>query len=412
MPIELPPLRDDQTPPVPPNVFVWGGVGLLLAALGMALSVATWPHGKSTSDPWFWVQTIVLPLMSAGFVFGLRWLFYGQQASLHEADEETDTGDRAETIRFGQEPLAIIGLAYLTAMGSGNVGARIAGGERALRSQQSQTTGATRRRTQLDILDGTDGFERFKLCLSEVMRGVRSEIQNVPSNIPLHVYMQVPEVLSDEEVLEAWRASTKALGITLAEPIRLVKEDGLMTIDEWLDIRGGPLLEKFALFVAVEISGDASPNHSEAAAAMVMTWSPLAERMHLDVIAKLHRPVDAREVPAVDDMSETLLWGNAEAKEVLDMWQAGLADGDDDVLSKAASDLGLALVEADEPAGVRDLDVALGNTGEAAGWLAVALAAERASEAGTPQLVCTRQGNIRMAVVRAAEKTNQAEQTG
>ncbi|MBB3259389.1 hypothetical protein F4827_004264 [Paraburkholderia bannensis] len=385
---------------------------MLLAALGMALSIATWPHGKSTSDPWFWVRSVVLPAMFAGFVFGLRWLFYGQQVSLHEADEETDARDRAEAIRFGREHLAIIGLDYLTAMGNGNVSARIVGGERALRSQQSPTTGTTLRRTQLDILDGTDGIARFNLCLTEVMRGIRSVIQAAPSNIPLDVYIQIPGSISDDEVLSAWQACTKAVGVTLAEPLRLTKEDGLMTIDEWLDIRGGPLLEKLALFVAVQASGEAAPGNSEAAAAMVMAWSSLAERMHLDVVAKLHRPVDVLEELAVDDMSKTLLWGNTEAKEVLDMWQAGLSEADDDVLSKATSDLGLALVEADEPAGVHDIDAALGNTGEAAGWLAIALAAERASEAGTPQLVCTRQGTIRMAVVRPAEKANQAERTG
>ncbi|MCP3723241.1 hypothetical protein M3I53_08855 [Paraburkholderia sp. CNPSo 3272] len=385
---------------------------MLLAALGMALSIATWSHGKSTSDPWFWVRTFVLPLMSAGFVFGLRWLFYGQQVSLHEADEETDAADRAKAIRFGQEPLAVLGLAYLTAMGSGNVGARIAGCERALRSQQSPTTGITLRRTHLDILDGTDGFARFQLCLFEVMRGVHSVIQRVPSNMLLDVYLQVPETLSGEEVQEAWRACTKAIGITLAEPLRLTKEDGLMAIDEWLDIHGGPSLERFALFIAVQASGDASPNDSEAAVAVLMAWSPLAERMHLDVIAKLHRPVDVQEELTVDEVSKSLLWGNTEAREVLDMWQAGLSEGDDDVLSKAASDLELALVEADEPTGFHDIDAALGNTGEAASWLAIALAAEQASEAGTPQLVCTRQGTIRMAMVRPAEQTNQAEQTG
>jgi len=412
MPVELPPSHEEQTPPSPPNVFIWGGVVVLLAALGMALSIVTWPHGKSTADPWFWVQTAVLPVTFAGFVFGLRWLYYGQQVSVYEAEEETAAADRAEAIRFGREPLAVVGFAYLTAMGNWNVGARIAKGERALRSQLSPTTGVTLRRTQLDLLDGTDGFARFELCLSELMRGTRTMIQSVPPNTPLDVYLQVPDGLGDEAVRDAWHACTKAVGITLAEPLRLTKEDGLMAADEWLDIQGGPSLEKFALFVAVQTADEASSNSSDAAVAMLMTWAPLAERMRVDIAAKLHRPVDVPGELTVDEVSESLLWGNAEAKDVCDLWQTGLVEDDEDVLSKAASDLALALVEADEPAGRHDIDAALGSAGEAAGWLAVALATEQACKTGKPQLVCTRQGSIRMAVVRPPEQTNQVEQTG
>ncbi|MFL9996526.1 hypothetical protein PQR34_36100 [Paraburkholderia sediminicola] len=412
MPVELPPACEDQTPPSAPNIFVWGAVVVLLAAAGVVVSVLTWPHGKSTAEPWFWVQTVVLPVAFACVVFGLRWLYYGQQASVHEAEEETSAQDRAETIRFAREPLAVVGLSYLTAMGGWSVGGRIANGERALRSQQSLTTGVTLRRTQLDSLDGTEGFERFQLCLSELMRGTRTMIQRVPSNIQLDVYLQVPEGLGGEQVRDAWQACTKTVGITLAEPFCLTKEEGLMAVDEWLDIHGGPSLEKFALFVAVQTSDDASSSASEAAVAMLMAWAPLAERIRFDAIAKLHRPVEVLDDLGVAEISECLLWGNAEAKDVCDLWQAGLGEDDEDVLSKAVSDLGLAVAKAEEPAGVHDIDTALGRAGDAAGWLAIALAVEHASETGTPQLVCTRQGSIRMAVVRPAEQSNQAEQTG
>ncbi|WP_322060972.1 hypothetical protein [Paraburkholderia sp. J63] len=350
--------------------------------------------------------------MFAGFVFGLRWLYYGQQVSIHEAEKETALADRTEAIRFGREPLTVLGLTYLTAMGSWAIGARIASGERALRSQQSAITGIAQRRTQLDLLDGTESLERFQLCLTELMLNARSMIQSVPSNMPLDVYLEMPEALSDDQIQDAWRNCAKSTGITLAEPLRLTKDEGLMAIDEWLDIHGGPSLEKFGLFISVEVSDDASPNTSEAAVAMLMAWAPLVQRIGLDAIAQLHRPVEVSGELTVDEVSESLLWGIAEPKEICDLWQTGLIGNDEDILSKAVSDLELGLVEANEPAGVHDIDAALGNAGVAAAWLAVALAAEQAHEAGSPQLVCSRQGSIRLAMVRAAGQINQAEQTG
>ncbi len=176
MPIALPPLREDQRPPSAPNAFVWGAAAVLLAIAGAVVSVLTWPDGKPAAEPWFWVQTVVLPMTFACVVFGLRWFYYGQQILFYEAEAETAEHDRGETIRFAREPVALVGLHYLTAMGGWNVGARIANGERALRSQQSPTTSVTLRRTQLDSLDGTEGLARFQLCLAELMHSTRAMI--------------------------------------------------------------------------------------------------------------------------------------------------------------------------------------------------------------------------------------------
>jgi len=234
----------------------------------------------------------------------------------------------------------------------------------------------------------------------------------VPSTIPFDVYLQVPEDLDGEQIRDAWHVCMKTLGVTLAEPFYLTKEEGWMAVDAWLDIRGGPSLEKFALFVAVQTSDDASPSRSEAAVAMLMAWAPLAERIRFDAIAKLHRPVEVLADLGPAEVAECLLFGNAKAQEVSDIWQAGLHGEDENVLSKAASDLDLAVVRAEEPAGVHVIDAARGSMSGAASWLALALAAEHASETGTSQLVCIRQNSIRMAVVQPAEQFNQAEQMG
>ncbi len=66
-----------------------------------------------------------------------------------------------------------------------------------------------------------------------------------------------------------------------------------MALDAWLDETGGPALERFRLFVAVQLHETPPQNSAEAAVALLLGWAPLAERLELPAIATLHRPVAA-----------------------------------------------------------------------------------------------------------------------
>jgi hypothetical protein len=123
----------------------------------------------------------------------------------------------------------------------------------------------------------------------------------------------------------------------------------------------------------------------------------------------LHRPVEITD-NFNHAVSKALLWGDIGAAEMADVWQAGMSDADRSALLQASSDLSMAVSESENFAGIHDIDTAIGDAGIASGWLAIALAAEHASRTGVAQLVMTRQGTLRFAVVRPGTRLEETRQ--
>jgi hypothetical protein len=185
-----------------------------------------------------------------------------------------------------------------------------------------------------------------------------------------------------------------------------------MALDGWLDIRGGPELEKFTLFVSVQLHHKPPPNSAEAAVALLLGWAPLAERRGFKPLALLHRPVEVDAMVLSAAVPLALLWGKAEASQLNDLWQAGLKGKDKSALVQAASDLSLGISQSDELSGIHDIDVAMGDPGVAAGWLALVLAVEHAAMTGKPQLMATREGALRLAITQPAKEQGKVEWKG
>lgn len=182
-----------------------------------------------------------------------------------------------------------------------------------------------------------------------------------------------------------------------------------MALDAWLDIKGGPALEKFTLFVSVQLHDRPSENSAEAAVALLLGWAPLAERRGLKPLAMLHRPVEADETALNVAIQKVLLWGKATAVQINDLWQVGLERKDKPALINSASDLSLGVLQADNFAGIHDIDLALGYPGVAAGWLATALAIEHALQTDGPQLISWRERSLRLAIAQPITPADETE---
>ena len=132
---------------------------------------------------------------------------------------------------------------------------------------------------------------------------------------------------------------------------------------------------------------------------------PLVKREGTDLWALttralLHRPVDASG-PGMDTaLSRVLLWGDATAAEISDLWQAGMAGQDKRALLQAASNTKLGVSQTAGLSGVHDVDLAIGHPGVCAGWLSIALGIEHAAQTGAPQLMAWHEGSLRFAVAR------------
>ncbi|MBB3261180.1 hypothetical protein F4827_006088 [Paraburkholderia bannensis] len=410
MPVELPYPQRETAAPKAPRPIIWLMIFLIILAIGMITMLLTWPKDQPTYTPWFWVRLLLLPALAGSLAFGFRQLYYEQESKRYEAKNMQLAADRAEAIQFAREPLSIVSSAYLSALGGSDVAIEIAKKAQALQSQKSAVGSAVVRHTRLERIGNLSEGDRYEACFVELLERMDETLSVLPERVPLEVYLQIPHDADWDDIQAQWSCCWSEFGYRPVEAAPLSNEEGVMALDAWLDIEGGPALEKFALFVAVQLDSSPRPNGAEAATALLFGWAPLVMRKGLTSKAFLHRPVDARDDTVRDALERALIWGDAEAGQVHDLWQAGLERADKAALLDASSDLESGVSEGEGFPGVHDIDVAIGDAGIDAAWLAIALAAEHAVLTAKSQVMASRERSLRLAVIQPAGVSQEAKQ--
>jgi hypothetical protein len=397
-----------DTPPAPPKPIVWLAVFVVIMLAGGASTLLGWPRTEPTGTTWFWICTLVFPALAWCILFGLRLHYYNEEMDRQQAEDETREVDRAEAIRFASEPLAVLGHAYLSALGSLGV----ASGQTALHAETAESGGDAIRHTALTLADDDGSVGRYRSGFMELLGPIADAINAVPRNLPFKVRLDFPPEVDQALLLNTWQTCWQECEFRPADASLCATERGAMELDGWLDIRGGPELEKFTLFVSVQLHHEPPSNSAEAAVALLLGWAPLVERLGLKPLALVHRPVEVDLISLNAAVTLGLLWGKAEALQLNDLWQAGLERKDKSALVQVASDLSLGISQSDQLSGIHDIDVAIGDAGVAAGWLALVLAIEHAAMTGKPQLMATRKSTLRLAIAQPATGSSKVEWKG
>lgn len=401
MPVELPELESPEPAPGQPRTIVWLGLLVVVILSGAVIGLLTWPKGEPTGTVWFWILLIVLPALTWCVMFGLRLHYYDEETQRLQAQREVGTQDRERVLLFAREPLAVLGCAYLVAPGSVGVAGRIAAGEQTLRAGTSFAGVDAVRHTALELKEDPVVPGRYRACFNSLLEALSGALEAIPDKMPFSVDLHLPAKEDQDELLDTWQSCWNGKNLRPAKAKRRDVDQGLMALDEWLDIPGGPSLERAALFISVQLHDNPPQMSAEAAVGMLLAWAPLAGRLGLQAQAMLHRPVESGK-PALDAaLSRALLWGNASAADVNNLWQAGLSGPEKNALIQSASDMKLGVSQTAGLSGVHDIDRAMGHSGVCAGWLAVALGIEHAGQTGSPQLMAWREGSLRFAVAHA-----------
>ncbi|HEY1996366.1 hypothetical protein [Paraburkholderia sp.] len=410
MPVELPVLQFRDAAPRPPRPFVWLALFVAFMLAGVVGTLLTWPNAEPSGSAWFWTRLLALPPLAWCMVFGLRLHYFDEENDRLRAEEETIEQDRTTALRFAREPLAVIGYAYICALGRANVAGEISlGQKKVLAASTPRAGGKAIRHSAIDVAVKDQQPERYRACFEDLIVHMSEVLTDLPRTVPLDVRIQLPTDVDHTQLLETWKACWQASELRSASASLLPSEPGLMALDAWLDIKGGPALEKFTLFVSVQLHDRPSENSAEAAVALLLGWAPLAERRGLKPLAMLHRPVEADETALNVAIQKVLLWGKATAVQINDLWQVGLERKDKPALINSASDLSLGVLQADNFAGIHDIDLALGYPGVAAGWLATALAIEHALQTDGPQLISWRERSLRLAIAQPITPADETE---
>jgi len=402
MPVELPVSPSEAMPPKPPRAIVWLALFVVCMLISVVGNLLTWPDARPTASAWFWVRLLVVPTLAWSLAFGLRLHYFQEETNRLAAEEDTLTEDRATALQFASEPLAVVGCTYLCSLGKVNAAATIAQGKTEFGALTPHSGGEAVRHTALTLSEDANEPGRYRACFMELLDLITEKLTVIPFAAPLTVCLHLPSDTAQPLLLETWKTCWQERALRPAAASLLPIGQGLMALDKWLDIQGGPALEKFTLFVSAQLHDTPPRNSAEAAVALLLGWAPLAERRAMKPLAMLHRPVESATESLDEAISTTLLWGQTTALKINDLWQAGLEKADKPALVQSASDLTLGVSKTDKLAGIHDVDTAIGHPGVAAGWLAVAFAIEYAANSGKPQLTAWREGSLRFAVVQPA----------
>ncbi len=400
MPVELPELDPPGAEPKPPHPMVWMILFVVIMVADGAVALLTWPKGEPTDTAWFWVRLLGLPALTWCAMFGLRLHYYDQACQRRQSERGVRADDREKRLRFAREPLAVLDYAYLAEPGRADVARKIAGGELALSARTTLAGVDAIRHTALELTEDPEAPERYRTCFNALLEKMSDAVAAVPNEVPLIVRLQLPDDLNQEGLLQTWQSCWAAKNARPVSAELLCVEQGAMFLDEWLDICGGPALERATLLVSVQLHDKPTPSSAEAAVGMLFAWAPLAERYGLKTRALLHRPVET-EVSGPDAaLSKALMWGETTADEISDLWQSGLSATEKRALLQAASDMKLGISQTAGLLGVHDIDLAIGHPGVCGGWLDIVLGIEHAVHTGTPQLMAWHEQTLRFAVAR------------
>ncbi len=353
------------------------------------------------------------PTVAWCIVFGLRLHRYEEARNYWGAREEYRRDDHEEAIAFAREPLAVLGTAYACAMASDGVAGRMLQSESALEARAPRTRGPVVRHTRLELDNDKDedSADRFELAFQALIQKLEAKVRSLPARMPFDVRLHLRDDATPLHLLAAWAKCWAGCGLRPAEVALVPADDGVMALDTWLDVPGGPDLERFTLFVAVQLHDKPPENSAEAAVALLLGWAPLAQRHGLEPVAMLHRPVACETVDLATSISTAALYASAVPESLHHLWYSGLTKADKSALLKDGSEVGLAAAQADDLPGMHDIDAALGEAGVAAPWLAAALAIENACQSGEPQGFVCRDGALRMAVVQPMASRDETEST-
>jgi hypothetical protein len=288
---------------------------------------------------------------------------------------------------------------YLCGAGSSGVTSSIVDGFTSLKAQTSMGGSDGVRHSAIELVENA-GSSRCQSCFENLIAAIKPVVETIPRDIPFGVRLQLPGDTDQHGLLQIWQTCWDERKMRRAKAAPIPAEQGVMALDAWLDNRGGPALEKFLLFVVVQLHDTPPQDSAEAAVAMLLGWTPLAGRRNVPFVAHLHRPVEAEPGANETSITTTLLWGRTTGSKVNDLWQSGLEGTDKGALVNTMSGLSIGVSQTDNLSGVHDIDAALGHPGSATGWLALALAVEHAVQNNHPQLAAWREGTLRFAVVQ------------
>ncbi|MGF6373313.1 hypothetical protein OKW40_006129 [Paraburkholderia sp. RAU6.4a] len=373
-------------------VVPWLIAVVIIVAAGAATSIATWPAGRPTQTPWFWIRMFGLPLLVwLGLYFG--WGFLGAHR-LRNALADNAAIDRKEARLHGDAsvPFAVMAQSWRF---SGDAGQNRL--EDAMKTRESTENPAGSGGLVIPGRAFFRGNEADELrrhavvlewLLVELIRPLMAPLKAAHG---LTVWLCLDSDLTADVAKTVITRAWATLGLRYAEKVQLLEPMSLYSLDAWFDM-GARNARHLAIAVQLRgaISGGIQAGQAEAGAAVLLTGTS-AESPDSGVPVRVHRPSRGTAGSLDEVVANALRWGHCAEGGIDTVWNPGLVEP----LAAALRSLDGSVNEAPAVELVRTI----GDAGVATPWLALALAAANAQESVSPQLILDQQGGELVAMI-------------
>ncbi|WP_250467823.1 hypothetical protein [Caballeronia sp. GAFFF2] len=387
-------------------MIIWLVLLAVVMAGGAVYTFVAWPKNESTRTAWFWIQLLGIPFLLWALAYGLRWLYHEQECDRIDAVNETLRADREKAVEFARDPLAVLGYAYLTGAGTSNMARLIAEPANTAELPTGEIAVSVSNYKELPLVGDDDDPSRYRACFGDLIGAMVDVVRKIPHDAPFAVRLQLPKEADRDTSLAAWQACWTAAKLRPTTAILIEPEQGVMALDEWLDVRGGPKLERFVLFAAVQLREAPFDDSTEAAVALLLSWAPLAYRYELCPLAILHRPIEGESEECRAVLTTPLRFGHATGDQISDLWEAALESDEKSIISRDISSLVAGVSKTEKLSGIHDIDKTFDRLDGATGWLTLTLGIEHAADTKRPQLMAWREGRFRVAVAQPGGQTS------
>ncbi|SAK53049.1 hypothetical protein AWB79_01970 [Caballeronia hypogeia] len=392
--------------PKPPSPVVWVVLFVVAIAIGIGLTLTLWPKGRSPQCWQFYAWMFGVPSVCWAVLLAGRIHLY-ETALLQVQSHNTA---RASTVYdntvYARRPLFLLARASITPMLDGedapvqvaesfesaiqpldnkplSLSARVVAGEKSLESKQVRETREVRLHSDLPRDGNSSTAELLEIVFTRLIDEIQPAVDRIPLGVPLEIWLDVQDEVAVAETLDVWQRESSRLNRSTDHPCILKPGESVMALDAWLDDDSHTRF-KFVLLISAQIRDDVPANSGEAAVAMLFGWPELSDSLNFEPLAHVHRPVIQSSDHERSVLATALDWGAARPEQIDRAWESGLPEVQHFPVSDStgfASDIATS--------NRTSIDEALGHTGAASGWLAIAMAAERAGETTCVQLIST-----------------------
>jgi hypothetical protein len=383
--------------PAAPSRLLWTVIFFASALVGMIFMLLIWPGRLATGTLLFWVWVVAIPVVASAAMVLVRFAVYAGVVRRAHAWNTVQREATATAYHRESSAIAVLAQARRISMDDEqNALSKIVSGDLKLAPQVTPDRASVIAARWFDapafpagtkptLYDATRQDALLETLFASLLAQTAEQVHTLPGNLPLAVKLHVVAPSARVDVRECFKRAWAQCGLREASIDVTSTASDMMALDTWLD-ETGSAREHATLLVMIGLYNLVSQlppkNGAEAAVALLVAPDDVVERATLQPMARIYRPRQGVLARFAQALELAMKWGGATVEEIHHVWHCGFDKNGQETLKYTMNERGIDLTN-----GGHGLDLAVGDAGFVAPWLALACACEHARVYGGAQLV-------------------------